>query len=109
MSETDDPINLGAIPARAEEIVPRKIAGDMILVPVRGELAEMQQLFVLDEVGELVWAAMDGKLSIAEIVTQVVAQFEVDESTASRDLLEFVSELAELGLVVIQDVPTDNG
>jgi hypothetical protein len=109
MSEAHDSVDLDSIPARTPDIVPRKIAGDTILVPVRGELAEMQQLFVLDEVAEFVWGELNGSRPVSEIVAGVVAGFDVDEETASADVIEFLAELCEVGLVVLDGGADDNG
>ena len=55
----------GAVYARTPDIVPRQIAGDTILVAVRGELARLERIFVLNTVGEYVWAVLDGKKTVA--------------------------------------------
>ncbi len=70
------------------------------MVPVRGELALLDRLFVLNGLGEHIWQALDGKRTISEICASIVDAFDVNQKTANRDLIEFVVELEEAGLVV---------
>lgn len=83
---------------RAPDIVPRKIAGDTILVAVRGELARLERLHVLNTVGEHIWGLLDGRRTVAEICTDVAATFDVDPGTARGDVAEFLADLENAGL-----------
>lgn len=83
------------------DVVTRKIAGEVFLVPVRGKLADLQQLFVLNRVGECVWEHLDGSRTREEMVTLIFDQFEVDEERAGADFDEFLARLREAGLVEV--------
>lgn len=84
---------------RVEEVVEREVAGEVFLVPIRGRLADLQELFVLNEVGSWLWARLDGRRTIAELAAGVAAEFEVDESRAREDTAAFLEDLLEAGLV----------
>jgi hypothetical protein len=99
MSDPEASIADDAVYLRQPDIVVRRIAGDAILVPVRGELARMERIFVLDEVGEHIWEALDGRRTARELVESIVGSFEVGEEVARADLAEFVAELADAGLI----------
>jgi hypothetical protein len=77
----------------------REIAGETILVPVAGELARLQEFFVLDEVADFIWQRLDGKTSVDQLVAAVTSEFEVDPEVARSDLVAFVAELEDAGLV----------
>jgi hypothetical protein len=79
-------------------IVSRKIAGELFLVPVSGELADMQRMFALTPVAEFIWEQLDGRTNIDKIRSDVVARFQVDEEQASSDIQEFMAELLQEGL-----------
>ena len=85
---------------KEDRIVSRFIAGETILVPIRGELADMQRIFVLDEVGEYIWKRMDGVTSLAEIRDGILADFEVEKDRADSDVEEFIGELLGANLIV---------
>jgi hypothetical protein len=84
---------------RAEEIVEREVAGETFLVPVRGRLADLQELFVLNEVGSWLWERLDGRNLLDDLVASVVAEFQVDEAQARRDTELFLKQLREASLV----------
>jgi hypothetical protein len=94
---------LGAMPEkiyrRNEEIVTRKIAGELFLVPIRGNLADMQRIFVLNPVAEFVWQKIDEQKTLDEICKGVVARFDVEEERGNSDVREFIDELLEAGLI----------
>jgi methyltransferase-like protein len=85
---------------KAEEIVARKIAGETLLVPIRGELANMQRIFSLDPVAEYVWEQLDGRRTLEKICEAVLEAFDVGKKQVEVDIPEFIEELLEAGLVV---------
>src|SRR5512135_558961 len=83
---------------RGKDIVSRKIAGEIFLVPVKGQLADMQKIFSLSLVAEYIWERLDGKKKVDEIRNDIVARFDVDPQQADADIQEFIAELLEAGL-----------
>jgi hypothetical protein len=84
---------------QAQDVVTRRIADEVFLVPVRGKLAEIRRMFVLNPVGEYIWDHLDGSHSRDEIVAAVLERFDVDELKASSDVDEFLVVLEGLDLV----------
>jgi hypothetical protein len=80
-------------------VVMRKIAGETILVPVSGNLANMQRLFTLNEMGALVWAMMEGGSTVGGIQEAIAREFEVEKIRSESDLMEFIGQLAGSGLI----------
>ena len=83
---------------QAENIVSREIAGETILVPIRGKLADMQNIFTLNKVGAYIWEKLDGTRSLAEIIALLLSHFEVNQEQAEQDLLEFIDHVTATGL-----------
>lgn len=98
MTEGDITLSSSAVYSRLPDIIPRSIAGETILVPVRGELAHLDRIFSLNPLGEFIWQALDGSNSLADISAGIVDNFDVDRETAMRDLVEFVADLEDAGL-----------
>ena len=90
---------MNAVYRKADGLLTRAIAGETIVVPIRGRLADMQNIFAINSVGEFVWERIDGRRSLDEVVRDVAGQFDVDEGRARADVLEFVDELSQAGLV----------
>lgn len=82
-----------------EDIVSRKIAGELFLVPVKGKLADMQQLYTLNPVAEHIWQDLGTQKSLKYIRDGIVEEFNVTKEEADSDLQEFISELLEAGLI----------
>jgi hypothetical protein len=89
---------------RNEDIVTRRIAGELFLVPVKGKLADMERIFTLTAVAEYVWDRLDGQRSLDEIRKDVVGRFDVGEEQADSDIREFIAELIEAGLIRAEEV-----
>jgi len=85
---------------KREEVVSREIAGETILVPIRGKLVDMQRIFSLNPVAAHIWQQLDGERSLAKIRDDVLDTFDVEKSQADADIQEFVGELIEAELIV---------
>ena len=85
---------------KEDQLVCRHIAGETIIVPIRGKLADLQRIYVLDPVGETIWEQLDGSNTLAEVLEHILQTYDVEPERAEADLEAFVSELVEVGLVV---------
>lgn len=85
--------------AKKGEFVTRNIVGETILVPVRGRVGDLDAIYNLSEVASFIWAHIDGRATLAQIVQGVCAEFDVAPETAEADALQFVTELERTGLV----------
>jgi hypothetical protein len=83
---------------RNEDIVTRNVAGELFLVPIKGELADMQKIFVLNQVGEFIWQNLNDK-NLNNICNDIVTSFEVEREEAESDILEFITEMKKEDLV----------
>ena len=84
---------------RDASIVTRLIAGEMILVPIRKHVGDMDHIYTLNETASRIWELIDGQRSLAEICQQMESEFEIDSSQAESDLNELVQSLLEIGAI----------
>ena len=85
---------------KKSDIVARNIAGQAILVPIRGKVADMQRIFMLNAVAEFVWERLSGETPVNHICRQVEENFTVTGPTAENDVCELISRLMDLELIV---------
>ena len=85
---------------RKDEIVSRNIAGETILVPIQGKLADMQNIFTLNKIGAFIWERLDGKNPLSDILDSLIDHFDVSGQEAENDILEFIGQVVETGLAV---------
>lgn len=84
---------------KKDHVVCRRIAGETLLIPIRGKLADLQRVFVLEGVGEFIWNNLDGAKTSAEIRNAVAEHFDVNVEDAEKDLEEFIAELTKKDLI----------
>jgi hypothetical protein len=84
---------------KKEDFISRTIAGEMILVPLRGTLTDMQKIFSMNPVAGFIWERLDGQKSIAELRDELLATFDVEEGDAVLDIQEFIARLSNEGLI----------
>lgn len=85
--------------AKVGEYVSRNIAGETLVVPVRGRRGDLDSIYNLNEVACFIWNRIDGSTSLAEIAAGVCSEFEVAPESAEADVREFVAVLEEAGLI----------
>ncbi len=71
----------------------RKVGNELILVPIRSTVTEMNELFTLNEVGSFIWDLIDEKHTESDIVHALAEEFDVDESRAIKDVSDFMVSL----------------
>ena len=78
---------------KKSELITRTIAGETFLVPISGQLADLQRIFSLNPLAEYIWQQLDGERNLQEIVNSIVSSFEVQQEQVIADVKEFISEL----------------
>jgi hypothetical protein len=86
---------------KREEIVAREIAGETILVPIRGRLADMQNIFSLNPVAEYIWRHLNGVKSVEEISMKILENYDMEKEEVDKDLHEFINDLLKEDLIVM--------
>lgn len=84
------------------DIVSRRIANEVILVPVRNKVGDLQSIYTLNEVGARIWELIDRKDSLKEIKDVLVEEFEVTPEAAEKDISEFLKKLESIGAIIIE-------
>jgi coenzyme PQQ synthesis protein D (PqqD) len=96
-------MNLSArITQRADDrrsFVTRQIAGETLVVPVSGEVMELQSIFVLNPVASRIWDLLRAPTTAAVIADTIAAEFAVSPQHAAEDIVAFLGTLNERGLI----------
>jgi len=85
--------------AKKGEFVARSIAGDTIIVPIRGQTGDLNSIYNLNEVGSFIWNLIDGRTTLSHLVQAVYREFEVTPEAAQEDTVEFVGALESAGII----------
>lgn len=81
------------IPSHSPSVVTRKTGHEYILVPVTENIADMNNIFTLNETGAFIWEKIDGRKTVGEIIELVENEFDVDHATAEKDVIEFIEAI----------------
>jgi len=84
---------------QAPNVVARPLGNEVLLVPVKGHLADMRQVFTLNASGEVIWKALASPVDVDHLVARLARQFDVPESTAREDASQLIKQLEDRGLV----------
>jgi len=92
---------LGRIYAKSKDLVEREIEGEIIIVPLTSGIGDLEdELFSLNEVGRGVWARIDGKRCVSEIMKELEEIYEPERKKLTTDVLGFLDELEKRKLIV---------
>jgi coenzyme PQQ synthesis protein D (PqqD) len=84
---------------RSRSVVSRMVAGETLIVPIRGKVGDLASIYSFNGTGSLIWKLLDSPASSADMIEAVEREYEVSREQASRDVVEFLNELSSVGLV----------
>jgi hypothetical protein len=84
---------------RNHEVVARKIEGELIIVPVRRGVGDLNSLYTLNPVGAVLWDFMNEGHTLGEMVKRVCEEFEVTAAQAQQDIEAFLDSLMQEQLI----------
>lgn len=89
-----DPVRAACRYKQADDMISREIAGEILLVPIRNNVGDLEGIYTLNETGAFIWSKLNGTNTLGDIHNAMVKEFEISSDTAWDDLLEFMSDLA---------------
>jgi len=89
-------------PRRSDGFVTRVVGDEMVIVPVRAGVANLEAIFTMNSVGASVWRRIDGLTTAQGLADGLAQEFAVAPSEALADVNEFLGLLAAKGLLAAQ-------
>jgi hypothetical protein len=87
------------VPSR--DVVAREIEGELIIVPVSAGIGGSgDELYTLNETGTAIWGRLDGQRSLNDVIRELAAEFDADESVIRGDVLGLIEELVQRKIVM---------
>lgn len=91
---------------RSQSVVSRRVAGETLIVPIRGKVGDLASIYSFNETGSLIWQTLETPKSLAELIEVVEAEYSVEHEQAERDAKQFLNDMLAVGLVeVCSNVP----
>ena len=85
--------------AKEKDLVTRDIAGENIIVPIKGHVGDLEGIFTLNEVGAMIWQLMDGQTTGRQLAEAVRDEYNVEATEAEKDVVDFLRSLEDAGLI----------
>lgn len=89
-------LTLDSRPCTDLKVVSRLIENESVLVQ-----PHLGKIKVVNEVGSAIWQLCDGQHSVGQIIEAICQQYDIEAQQAETDALQFLSTLAERGLIVV--------
>ncbi len=90
---------------RSPNVVSRDIGNELLLVPIRGGVGDLDAIFSFNNVGADVWTLMEKEQSLEQLTAWVVDHYEASRNEVQADLSEFMSDLVKSGLATVAPGP----
>lgn len=87
---------LTEIAQKKSQFVTRKVGNEIVLVPLKNNIANMSEMFTMNEVASFIWENIDEKNTENVILTSVIEAFDVDIDTATADFDSFIESLSKM-------------
>jgi len=96
-------LNLNVVCTPSEDVVARKIEGEIIIVPlVSGIWDAEDELYTLNPSGQAIWQNLDGQRTLKDVAALLAKEFDAPLSELENDVLGFAGELARRGILTIK-------
>lgn len=92
----------GRVYQKDPAVVTRLIGGEVVLVPIQQKGEGPENIFTLNDMAAGIWVQLNGNNSLNIIKERILSSFEITPKQAEKDLIEFISQLEELGVIFCQ-------
>lgn len=96
MSVLPQIISLDSTVKRSASILTQRLDEDIVMANIDSGL-----YFGIDNSSKQIWELLESPLTVKEICSQLSKVYAVDAATCERDVLEFVNELVNEGLIQV--------
>ena len=85
------------------DYVQREIRGELLLVPIAGNMETLDSLFTLNPTAATMWKHTKEGASREEITNTLLSDFAVTPEEAAQDVDQFLKELTAIGALIAED------
>ena len=89
--------------AKSQDVVERTVRENLILVPLKTGPARLDAVYTLNDTAGFIWQQLVRERAEDELVARVVAQYDVDRTTAQGDVRRVLDGLTGIGALQISE------
>jgi hypothetical protein len=95
---TTKPLEAASVVRRAPQLLSAEVGRELVLLHT-----EHNAYYDFDHIGAAIWHVLDADVSIADIVTQLLARFDVARAVCEADVITFLEDARREGLIIVVD------
>jgi hypothetical protein len=84
---------------RDEHVVTRKIADEIIIVPMKQTVEDMKAIFTLNDVAGVIWERIDGRTTVADLISSIYREYRVTPQKVIQDVVDLLATFEADGLI----------
>ena len=84
---------------KENDLVTRDVAGERIIVPIKGHVGDLEGVYTLNELGATIWQLINGQTTARELAEAVRNEYDVGAVEAEKDVVDFLRSLEDAGLI----------
>jgi Coenzyme PQQ synthesis protein D (PqqD) len=88
---------------RSQAMVSRRVAGETLIVPVRGKVGDLASIYSFNQTGSLIWQSMESPKTLRELISAVQREYAVAGEQAEKDVKQFLQDTLSAGLVEVRE------
>lgn len=82
-----------------ENYILKTVAGTPVVVPVGEAVKNIHGMITLNGPAEIIWKALENGKDKAEIINEIKAEYDVEESVVEADVDAFLEKLENYGIL----------
>lgn len=79
--------------------VMRDVAGDIVVIPTGEAARRFNGLISMNSVSAFIWTHLEECQTPEDMLALVLENYDVDEETARKDVLQFLADLKRAGMI----------
>ncbi|HKN17199.1 MAG TPA: PqqD family protein [Candidatus Sulfotelmatobacter sp.] len=88
---------------RSLAVVSRRVAGETLIVPVRGKVGDLASIYSFNQTGSLIWQSMETPKTLPDLIKAVQQEYAVGYEQAEQDVKQFLQDTLSAGLVELRE------
>ncbi len=92
-------MDLSVVYRKCNNFVEKKVGDEIVLVPLTDNVADMNSVFTMNEVGTFIYSRLNSLKTLGEILDEILLTYEVDIDTAKADLHDFIKISTSRGVI----------
>ena len=78
------------------KFVTREVGNELIVVPLSANVAQMNELFTLNETAKVIWENLNEGIDMPTLIQTITDTFDIDKYTAEKDVELFLLRLESM-------------